>query len=152
MIILILISQYFYNNMRQVVTAFYLNPQLIVFFLSIFNNWSPIFCSGIFLKVLCQFQKFCSFIKKFFFLNILSKILAYFAFENEMKLFFLTLFFFINKKITSLLQPTNLYKYVSIYVIFFSFSLSRFSFLFFSLLLLFFYIQFQGSDYVYVYG
>ena len=31
MIILILISQYFYNNMRQVVTTFYLNPQLIIF-------------------------------------------------------------------------------------------------------------------------
>ena len=137
MIILILISQYFYNNMRQVVTAFYLNPQLTVFFLSTFNNWSPIFVLEFFSK------------KK---LNILSKILAYFAFDNEMKLFFLTLFFFINKKITSLLQPTNLYKYVSIYVIFFSFSLSRFSFLFFSLLLLFFYIQFQESDYVYVYG
>ena len=31
MIILILISQYFYNNMRQVVTTFYLDPQLIIF-------------------------------------------------------------------------------------------------------------------------
>ena len=32
MIILILISQYFYNNMRQVVTAFYLDLQLTIFF------------------------------------------------------------------------------------------------------------------------
>ena len=64
MIILILISQHFYNNMRQVVIAFYLNPQLTIFFLSTYNNWPPRFCCGIFLKVLCQFQKFCSFIKK----------------------------------------------------------------------------------------
>ena len=35
-------------------------------------------------------------------MNILSRILAYFAVDNEMKLFFLTLFFLINKKITSL--------------------------------------------------
>ena len=59
-------------------------------------------------------------------MNILSRILVYFAVDNEMKLFFLTLFFFINKKITSLLQPTQLYKSVSISVIFSSFSLSRF--------------------------
>ena len=32
MIILILISQYFYKNMTQDVTAFYLDPQLTLFF------------------------------------------------------------------------------------------------------------------------
>ena len=32
MIILILISQYFYNNMTQDVAPFYLDPQLIIFF------------------------------------------------------------------------------------------------------------------------
>ena len=86
MIILILISQYFYNNMRQVITVFYQDPQLTIFFLSTFNNWLPRFFCGIFLKVLCQFQKFCSFIKKKY-MNILSKILAYFAVDNEMKFF-----------------------------------------------------------------
>ena len=39
-------------------------------------------------------------------------ILAYFTVENEVKLFFLALFFFINTKITSMLQPTYLYKFV----------------------------------------
>ena len=43
-----------------------------------------------------------------------------------MKLFFLALFFFINKKITSLLQLANLYKFVFIFVIFSSFSPSHF--------------------------
>ena len=70
MIILILISQHFYNNMRQVVIAFYLNPQLTIFFLSTFNNWPPRFYCGIFLKVLCQFQKFCLFIKKKLYIHI----------------------------------------------------------------------------------
>ena len=59
-------------------------------------------------------------------MNILSRILAYFAIDNKMKLFFLALFFFINKKIASLLQPTHLYKSLSIFVIFSSFSLSCF--------------------------
>ena len=59
-------------------------------------------------------------------MNILSMILAYFAVDNKIKLFFLALFFFINTKITSMLQPTYLYKFVSISVIFFSFSLSHF--------------------------
>ena len=139
MIILIIISQYFYNNMKQVVIAFYLDPQLTIFFLSTFINWPPRFWCGIFLKVLCQFQKFCSFIKKN--MNILSRILVYFAVNNEMKLFFLTLFFFINKKITSLLQPTQRHKSVSISVIFSSFSLSRFLPLFFFLSFSF-YLQF----------
>ena len=59
-------------------------------------------------------------------MNILSMILAYFAVDNKVKLFFFALFFFINKKITSLLQSTQLYKFVSISVIFSSFSLSHF--------------------------
>ena len=127
MIILILISQYFYNNIRQVVTAFYLDTQLTIFFLSTFNNWPPRFCCGIFLKVSCQFQKIFLFIKYIYiYMNILSMILAYFAIDNKIKLFFLALFFFINKKITSMLQPTHLYKFVSISVIFLSFSLSHF--------------------------
>ena len=70
-------------------------------------------------------------------MNILSMILAYFAVDNKIKLFFLALFFFINKKITSMLQPTHLYKFVSISVIFFSFSLSHFlPSIFFSVFLL----------------
>ena len=148
-IILILISQH--NNMRQGVIAFYLNSQLTKFF------YLPLKI-GYLDFVVKFFWKYCVSSKSFahsliyIYIFIFSRILAYFAVDNEMKLFFLALFFLINKKITSLLQPTNLYKYVSIYVIFFSFSLSRFSFLFFSLLLLFFYIQFQKSDYVYVYG
>ena len=65
-------------------------------------------------------------------MNILSRILPYFAVDNEMKLFFLLLFFFINKKTTSLLQPTNLYKYVSISIIFPHSLYLTFSLLFFS--------------------
>ena len=65
-------------------------------------------------------------------MNIFSRILPYFAVDNEMKLFFLALFFFINKKTTSLLQPTNLYKYVSISVIFPHSLYLAFSLLFFS--------------------
>ena len=65
------------------------------------------------------FPKFCSFIKKN--INILSRILAYLAVDNIMKLYFLVLFFFISKKIKSLLQPTNLYLHL---LFFSSFSLS----------------------------
>ena len=110
MIILILISQYFYNNMKQVITVFYQDPQLTIFFLSTFNNWLPRFFCGIFLKVLCQFQKFCSFIKKKY-MNILSKILAYFAVDNEMKFFLIlsislsSLYFFLSFSFYLQLSP-----------------------------------------------
>ena len=41
-------------------------------------------------------------------MNILSKILAYFAIDNKMKLFFLTFFFFINQK-NYIVVTTNKY-------------------------------------------
>ena len=124
MIILILISQYFYNNMRQVVTAFYLDLQLTIFFYLPLTIGHLDFVVNFFWKYCVSSKNFANSLKKK--KNILSRILAYFIVDNEMKLFFLALFFFINKKITSLLQLANMYKFVSIFVIFSSFSLSCF--------------------------
>ena len=108
MIILILLSQYFHNNnMWQVVFGFHLDSQLISFFYLTTGNLD-FFVE--FLESIVSIPKFCSFIKKKKRKkNILSGSLAYFALNSGMKLFFLTLFFFISKKITSLLQQTNLY-------------------------------------------
>ena len=99
------------------------------FFLSTFNNWPPRFCCGIFLKVLCQSKNFAYsliYIYIYIYMNILSMILAYFVADNETKLFFLVLFFFINKK-NYITVTTNTSLQICIYIcIFSSFSLSHF--------------------------
>ena len=87
-------------------------------------------------------------------MNILSRILAYFAIDNKMKLFFLTLFFFINQK-NYIVVTTNKFVQICIYICnFSSFSLSRYhpSIFFLVFLSISNYLQFQESDYVYVYG
>ena len=90
------------------------------------------------MKVLCQFQKFCSFIKKN--MNILSRTLVYFAVDNEMKLFFLTLFFFINKK-NYITTPTNTAVQICIYICNFFLILSILLSPFYFFFLVFFFIS-----------
>ena len=110
MIILILISQYFHNNMRQVITVFYQDPQLTIFFLSTFNNWLPRFFVEFFWKYCVSSKNFAHSLKKKY-MNILSKILAYFAVDNEMKFFLIlsislsSLYFFLSFSFYLQLSP-----------------------------------------------
>ena len=94
------------------------------------------------------FQNFAHSLKKIY-INIISGILPYFAVDSGMKLFFVTLLFFISKKMTPLLQSTNIYIYIYIYIYnsFFIFSILLSPFLYF--LSFSFYLQFQESDYVF---
>ena len=87
-------------------------------------------------------------------MNIFSRILPYLDVDNEMKLFFLALFFFINKK-NYIIVTTNNFVQICIYICnFSSFSLSRFlpSIFFLVFLSISNYLKFPESDYVYVYG
>ena len=64
MIILILISQYFYNNMRQVVTTFYLDPQLIIFSYLPLTFGHLDFVVEFFWKYCVNFKNFAHLLKK----------------------------------------------------------------------------------------